>query len=37
MEGLIPIWMPTSWVPVVEFGLFVFVLVVKPTGLLGAK
>ena len=37
MEGLIPIWMPTSWVPVVEFGLFVFVLVVRPTGLLGAK
>jgi|UniRef100_A0A7V6A5Z9 branched-subunit amino acid ABC-type transport system permease component len=37
MEGLIPMWMPTSWVPVVEFGLFVFVLVVKPTGLLGAK
>jgi branched-chain amino acid transport system permease protein len=37
MEGLIPIWMPTSWVPVVEFGLFVFVLVVKPAGLLGAK
>jgi branched-subunit amino acid ABC-type transport system permease component len=37
MEGIIPIWMPTSWVPVVEFGLFVFVLVVKPTGLLGAK
>ena len=37
MEGVIPIWMPTSWVPVVEFGLFVFVLVVRPTGLLGAK
>jgi branched-chain amino acid transport system permease protein len=37
MEGLIPIWMPTSWVPVVEFGLFVFVLVVRPAGLLGAK
>jgi branched-subunit amino acid ABC-type transport system permease component len=37
MEGVIPIWMPTSWVQVVEFALFVFVLVVKPTGLLGAK
>jgi branched-subunit amino acid ABC-type transport system permease component len=37
LEGVIPMWMPTSWVPVVEFGLFVFVLVVKPTGLLGAK
>ena len=37
MEGVIPIWMPTSWVPVVEFGLFVFVLVVKPSGLLGGQ
>lgn len=37
LEGVIPVWMPTSWVPVVEFGLFVSVLVVKPTGLLGAK
>jgi branched-subunit amino acid ABC-type transport system permease component len=37
MEGVIPIWMPTSWVPVVEFALFVFVLVVKPTGLLGTE
>jgi|UniRef100_A0A7C5ELC7 branched-subunit amino acid ABC-type transport system permease component len=37
LEGLIPIWMPTSWVPVVEFGLFVTVLVVRPSGLLGAK
>ncbi len=35
LEGVIPIWMPTSWVPVVEFALFVFVLVVKPSGLLG--
>ena len=35
LEGVIPIWMPTSWVPVVEFGLFVLVLVVKPSGLLG--
>jgi branched-subunit amino acid ABC-type transport system permease component len=37
MEGVIPIWMPTSWVPVVEFALFVLVLVVRPAGLLGAK
>jgi len=37
LEGFIPVWMPASWVPVVEFGLFVTVLVVKPTGLLGAK
>lgn len=37
LEGVIPIFMPVSWVPVVEFGLFVLVLVVRPTGLLGAK
>jgi branched-subunit amino acid ABC-type transport system permease component len=37
LEGIIPTFMPVSWVPVVEFGLFVLVLVVKPTGLLGSK
>jgi branched-chain amino acid transport system permease protein len=37
LEGVIPIFMPVSWVPVVEFGLFVLVLVVRPTGLMGAK
>jgi branched-chain amino acid transport system permease protein len=37
LEGIVPLFMPVSWVPVVEFGLFVLVLVVKPTGLMGAK
>ncbi len=37
LEGLIPTFMPVSWVPVVEFGLFVLVLLVRPRGLLGAK
>ena len=37
LEGLIPTFMPVSWVPVVEFGLFVLVLLLRPTGLLGAK
>jgi branched-subunit amino acid ABC-type transport system permease component len=37
LEGLVPAFMPVSWVPVVEFGLFVLVLVVRPTGLFGAK
>jgi branched-chain amino acid transport system permease protein len=37
LEGLVPIFMPVSWVPVVEFVLFVLVLVVRPTGLLGSK
>ncbi|OGR07038.1 MAG: hypothetical protein A3K23_03525 [Desulfobacca sp. RBG_16_58_9] len=37
LEGLIPTFMPVSWVPVVEFGLFVLVLLFRPTGLMGAK
>jgi branched-subunit amino acid ABC-type transport system permease component len=37
LEGIIPTFMAVSWVPVVEFGLFVLVLVVKPSGLLGGK
>jgi branched-subunit amino acid ABC-type transport system permease component len=37
LEGLIPTFMPVSWVPVLEFGLFVLVLLVRPSGLLGAK
>lgn len=37
LEGIIPAFMPVSWVPVLEFGLFVLVLVFRPTGLLGAK
>jgi branched-chain amino acid transport system permease protein len=35
LEGLIPTFLPVSWVPVLEFGLFVLVLLVRPTGLLG--
>ncbi len=37
LEGLVPTFMPVSWVPVVEFSLFVLVLLVRPSGLLGAK
>ena len=37
LEGLIPAFMPVSWVPVVEFGLFVLVLLIRPSGLMGAK
>jgi len=37
LEGIIPAFMPVSWVPVLEFGLFVLVLLIRPTGLLGAK
>jgi len=37
LEGVIPAFIPVSWVPVLEFGLFVLVLLFRPTGLLGAK
>ncbi len=37
MEGLIPIVLPVSWVPVVEFTLFVLILLIRPSGLLGAR
>lgn len=37
VEGIIPTFMDTSWVPVIEFGLFVLILLVRPTGLFGVK
>lgn len=37
LEGVIPAFMQTSWVPVVEFVLFVLILLVRPSGLFGAK
>ncbi len=37
LEGIIPTFMPTTWVPVVEFLLFVLILLVRPQGLFGAK
>jgi branched-subunit amino acid ABC-type transport system permease component len=37
IEGAIPAFLETSWVPVIEFGLFVVILLVRPTGLFGAK
>lgn len=36
-EGLIPLFLPVSWTPVLEFGIFILILVVRPTGLFGAK
>jgi branched-subunit amino acid ABC-type transport system permease component len=27
----------SSWVPVIEFGLFVLIILVRPSGLFGAK
>jgi len=37
MEGLIPVFMPVSWVPVLEFALFILILLIRPSGLLGAR
>jgi branched-subunit amino acid ABC-type transport system permease component len=37
LEGIIPVFMPPTWVPVLEFGLFVVILLVRPTGLLGSR
>jgi len=37
LEGIIPAFMETSWVPVVEFILFVAMLLVRPAGLLRSK
>lgn len=37
LEGLLPLAMPNTWVPVIEFVLFVIILLVKPNGLLGGK
>jgi branched-subunit amino acid ABC-type transport system permease component len=37
LEGLLPLAMPNTWVPVIEFILFVLILLVKPSGLLGGK
>lgn len=37
LEGIIPAFVETTWVPVLEFVLFVSILLVKPSGLLGGE
>lgn len=37
MEGIFPLAIPNTWVPVIEFLFFVFILLVRPSGLLGGK
>lgn len=37
IEGLVPAFMPTTWTPVLEFALFILILLVRPSGLFGAK
>jgi branched-subunit amino acid ABC-type transport system permease component len=37
VEGITTMLMPVGWVPVIEYAIFVLVLLVRPSGLLGAK
>jgi len=37
IEGLTTVVIPVSWVPVLEYGIFVLILLVRPQGLLGTK
>jgi branched-subunit amino acid ABC-type transport system permease component len=40
LEGFLPFFLPNlpnTWIPVLEFGLFVVILLFRPSGLLGAK
>jgi branched-subunit amino acid ABC-type transport system permease component len=37
IEGLVPVFTKITWVPVLEFVLFVLILLVRPQGLFGAK
>ena len=37
LEGLVPVFTSVSWVPVIEFGLFVVILLVLPKGVFGGR
>jgi branched-subunit amino acid ABC-type transport system permease component len=37
IEGVVPVFMKTTWVPVIEYVLFVLILLVRPQGIMGAK
>ncbi|NOY99018.1 MAG: branched-chain amino acid ABC transporter permease [Chloroflexi bacterium] len=37
LESIIPIVMPNTWVPILEFVLFIIILLIRPTGIFGAK
>ncbi len=37
IEGLVPVFMKVTWVPVLEFVLFILILLVRPQGLFGDK
>jgi branched-subunit amino acid ABC-type transport system permease component len=37
LEGLTVMFMPVGWVPIIEYGIFVLILLVRPNGLFGAR
>jgi branched-subunit amino acid ABC-type transport system permease component len=37
LEGVVSVYLRQSWVPVIEFGLFVVILLVRPSGLFGVR
>src|SRR5207244_3592739 len=37
LEGVTTVVIPVSWVPVLEYVIFIAILLVRPTGLLGAR
>lgn len=37
LEGITTIFIPVGWVPVIEYVVFVLIILVRPSGLLGAK
>ncbi len=37
LEGITTIFMPVAWVPVIEYVIFVLILLVRPSGLFGAR
>ena len=37
LEGVIPQFVGNTWVPVLEFGLFLLILLIRPNGLFKAR
>jgi branched-subunit amino acid ABC-type transport system permease component len=37
LEGVTTLYIPAGWVPVIEYVVFVLILLVRPTGLFGAR
>lgn len=37
LEGITTMFMPVGWVPIIEYAIFVLILLVRPNGLFGAR